>query len=52
VSDLGQAAFDHAAKLQQQLDRLELELGMLAIAGLALGIAVMLVGWQLWRQQQ
>jgi hypothetical protein len=51
MSDLGQAAFDHAAKLQQQMDRLELELGLLALTGMALGLAVMILGWRLWAQQ-
>jgi hypothetical protein len=51
MSDLGRAAFDHAAELQQKLDRLELELGALAIGGLALALAVAILTWRLWLQQ-
>jgi hypothetical protein len=50
VSDLGRAAFDHVAKLQSQLDDLQLQVGMVAVAGIALGLAVMLLSWQLWHQ--
>lgn len=52
MSDLGQAAFDHAAKLQQQIDRLELELGLLALNALALALAVAILGWGVWHLWQ
>lgn len=42
-SDLGRAAFDHAADLQRQLDRLELEVAALALVGLALGVGLMIL---------
>lgn len=46
MSDLGQAAFDHAASLQQQLDRLELELAALAVAGLGLALVLLILTWK------
>ena len=50
MSDLGTAAFDHAAKLQTRLDRLELELGLVTLAVLALAVGSMILAWRLWQQ--
>jgi len=41
---------DHAADLQREVDRLGDELLMIALAGLALAVACMIMGWQLWHQ--
>lgn len=44
-----EALIDHAAELQQDVDRLNAELVTLALAGLALALLVALMGWQIWR---
>jgi hypothetical protein len=48
MSELGQL-IDHAAGLRRDLDRVALELEVLALAVLALMLAVALLSWQLWR---
>jgi len=40
---------DHAAELQQQMDAISRELLLLAVAVMALGIAVTMLGVKLWR---
>lgn len=42
---------DHSAQLQQQVDRLNDEVLTLALAGLGLALALMLLSWKLWHEQ-
>jgi hypothetical protein len=49
MSELGQI-MDHAAQLQQRVDRLELELSALAIAAIGLAVGLMILTWRLWQQ--
>lgn len=44
-----EGVIDHQADLQRQLDRIDLQVGVLALAAVAIGVALTLIGWQLWR---
>lgn len=41
---------DHAAAMQRQIDRIDLEMFIVLIAATALAIAVSIMGWRLWRE--
>lgn len=45
------AVIDHAAALQQQVDRLAHEVALLALAGLCLGLGLMLMSYRLWHDE-
>ena len=48
MSDLGRAAFDHTAFLQQRVDELAARLDLLALAGLALALALFTLTIRIW----
>jgi hypothetical protein len=48
MTDRVDTLIDHAAALQREVDQLREEVLLLALAGIALGMALMLMGWKLW----
>jgi hypothetical protein len=51
MPDRLETLIDHAAQLQQQLDRQAAELNTLALALLGLALGVMVLTYKLWQDQ-